>query len=103
MGSDLWMCGIKPADDRFDEMKEIWDDCVHNNRPIPDEVEEYFNGLEPYEKRVFDGDKLKLITEKGIMVNLFDHFKTVNNEFPMIRIKVKDIPDNIEMIVVDYS
>ena len=24
---DLWMYGIKHADDRFDEMKEIWDDA----------------------------------------------------------------------------
>lgn len=101
MGFDLWVYGIKPADDKFDEMKEIWEDCISNNRLIPDEVEEYFNDLEPYEKCVFDNGKL--INEKGIMVDLFDHFQTVHSEFPMIGIKVKDIPDDIEMIVVDYS
>jgi hypothetical protein len=39
--------GIKPADEKWEQMKAVFDACVLAKVDIPDEVEMYFNGDAP--------------------------------------------------------
>ncbi len=41
------VCAIVPADDKFNEMKAIYDLCTENNVAVPQEVWDFFGGDAP--------------------------------------------------------
>ena len=44
--------GFRPPDDTWKHMKEIWDSCESVKVPIPEEVLNFFNDIEPDENGV---------------------------------------------------
>jgi len=44
MGMSSSVAGIVPADDKFNEMKTIWEMCENSNVAIPQEVIDFFDG-----------------------------------------------------------
>lgn len=51
--------GIVPADDRWRQMKAVWDACVAADMAVPDEVLQFFNYEDP--------------DEAGVIINLSHH------------------------------
>lgn len=47
MGVSTKVIGIKPADEKYKQMKKIWDSCNEAGIDVPGEVEEFFNFEEP--------------------------------------------------------
>lgn len=47
MGMSLWVEAVKPADDKWKEMKVIYDACVKAGVKVPDEVMNFFDGEIP--------------------------------------------------------
>jgi hypothetical protein len=47
MSISLSVIGIVPADEKFKEMKTIYEMCEKNNIRIPDEVDDYFGDNVP--------------------------------------------------------
>jgi hypothetical protein len=39
--------GFKPADEKWEKMKKIWDNCEELHIPVPKEVDDFFNGETP--------------------------------------------------------
>lgn len=52
MGVSTYIVGIKPADEKWKQMKAIWDACAKADVAIPDEVDEFFDGEEPDDEGV---------------------------------------------------
>ncbi len=42
--------GFKPADEKWNQMKAIWDMCERNLVTVPDEVSDFFDGESPGDK-----------------------------------------------------
>ncbi len=55
--------GVRPPDEKWKEMKDIWDACEKGDISTPDEVLEFFN-YEPPDK---DGVLVDLDTESGVV------------------------------------
>jgi len=47
MGMSTFVLGFKPPDNKWKEMKAVWDSCEKADIEIPDEVEEFFDGEKP--------------------------------------------------------
>jgi hypothetical protein len=47
MGMSTHVVGFRPPDDRWRQMKAVWDACAAAGTSIPDEVDEFFNGEAP--------------------------------------------------------
>ena len=47
MGMSTHVVGLKPADERWFQMKEIWDMCTKAKIDIPEEVDDFFEGEYP--------------------------------------------------------
>jgi hypothetical protein len=47
MGMSTSICGIKPADDKFQKMKAIYDACEAAGIPVPNEVNDFFGDNMP--------------------------------------------------------
>jgi hypothetical protein len=39
--------GIRPPDERWRQMKSVWDACKEAGVPVPGEVQEFFDWMEP--------------------------------------------------------
>jgi len=52
MGMSTHVVGIKLPDDKWKDMKRIWDECESMDICPPKEVEDYFDGEPPDEKGV---------------------------------------------------
>jgi hypothetical protein len=52
MGMSTFVIGIKPPDDKWKKMKAARDSCIVADIPIPDEIDDFFQGEEPDEKGV---------------------------------------------------
>ena len=52
MSMSTHVIGFKPPDQRWKEMKSVWDACEKANAGIPGEVIDFFNGEEPDESGV---------------------------------------------------
>jgi hypothetical protein len=59
MGMSSGIYGIKPADEKWKEMKAIWDACKKARINAPQEVYQFFEGNEP--------------DERGVVVSLYKH------------------------------
>jgi hypothetical protein len=47
MGMSTHVIGFKAPDDRWQQMKAVWDACAAANVAIPQEVDDYFEGEAP--------------------------------------------------------
>lgn len=47
MSTSRHVCGIKPADEKYKQMKVVYDACTVVGIEIPGEVYDFFNGNEP--------------------------------------------------------
>lgn len=47
MGMSTHISGIKPADEKFNQMKAIWDMCERVDVKVPKEVGDFFGWEEP--------------------------------------------------------
>lgn len=61
MGMSTSIVGFRPPDEKWMAMKTVYDACIKAKVPVPDEVEDFFNGDPP--------DK------QGVKVNLEDTAK----------------------------
>lgn len=52
MGMSTNVIGFRPPDQKWKDMKAVWDSCERANAEIPDEVYDFFNGEPPDEKGV---------------------------------------------------
>lgn len=52
MGMSTHVVAIRPADERWHQMKAVYDACAAADLDIPDEVVDYFGGEEPDPKGV---------------------------------------------------
>jgi len=52
MSMCTYVYGIAPADEKFRQMKSIYDNCVAAKIPIPEEVSKFFNYETPEENGV---------------------------------------------------
>jgi len=52
MSMSTHVVAFRPPDERWHNMKFVYDACVQAGIPIPDEVENFFNGEEPDESGV---------------------------------------------------
>lgn len=57
-----YVYGIAPPDEKFRQMKAIWDNCTAAGVSIPNEVDEFFN-FEPPDQ---DGVKIELKEAHGV-------------------------------------
>ena len=79
--------GFAPPDDKWKQMKAVWDACELAGVSAPPEVIEFFDGEEP--------------DEQGIEVNLEDHecITKYNEESREgYEVEVKKIPANVQYI-----
>lgn len=47
MSVSTYIVGIKPADEKWKQMKEVWEVCTKAGVEIPGEVDDFFEGEEP--------------------------------------------------------
>jgi hypothetical protein len=57
MSMSTHIVGFRPADQKWKEMKAIWDACTKAGVDIPDAVDEFFDGEDPGDK---PGDEVVL-------------------------------------------
>ena len=50
MGMSTSAVGFKPADEKWNSMKAVWEACEKAGTAIPEEVEDYFEGEPPEDK-----------------------------------------------------
>jgi hypothetical protein len=85
MGMSTNIVGIVPADEKFKEMKLIWDTCIKNKVKIPKEVEKFFNDETP--------------DSAGVVIDIEDLCDEYNTEYASgFEIKVEDIPKDVKII-----
>jgi hypothetical protein len=63
MGMSTSITGIKPADEKWTQMKAIWDACELANIDVPNEVGNFFDWEEPSEL----GVKVALKENHGVV------------------------------------
>lgn len=47
MGMSMHVSGFKPADQKWNKMKAIWDACYDAQEVVPENVQKFFNGDPP--------------------------------------------------------
>jgi hypothetical protein len=47
MGLSTYVVAIRPPDERWEKMKAVYDACIKANIPLPEEVENFFDGSAP--------------------------------------------------------
>ena len=89
MGSDIYVSYIKNPDAEFFKMKKRQDFIIANGLPTPDDVEEYFMENEPH--------------KDGVQIQLPTTYHYDDMDYFVAKFKVKDIPDGVETIIVEYG
>lgn len=85
MSMTINIVGIRPPDQRWKDMKAIYDSCNLGGVEIPKDVMEFFNYEEP--------DK------KGVVVDLEKHLEEWSDESSQgYELKVKDIPKSVTVL-----
>lgn len=75
--------GIIPADGKYNEMKLIYDTCRKNEIPVPEEVDDFFEGLEP----------------NGIGVEVSIESKEGRGDgFDFIDVDVRELPEHVKIV-----
>ena len=46
---EMYVTGIRPANDKWKKMKGVWDSCSKAGVAVPDEVIDFFDGEDPDE------------------------------------------------------
>ncbi len=91
MGMSTHAIGFKPADDRWNQMKEAWDSCNLAHLKPPAEVIDFFNDVYP-------GDK------PGMEVELGDSCKEWSDyDAQGYQIEIDKLPNGVKFIRVYNS
>ena len=87
MGARYYSVGIKEADQKFKDMKKIYDACKVARVDVPREVIDFFDEREP--------------DPNGVRVDLPLEFLTTGNGY---QIQMSDIPKDVKIIkfLIDY-
>jgi hypothetical protein len=67
MGMSMHVVGIRPADEKWQKMKQVWDACIEANISPPaevDKVDKFFNGDTPDDKGVLVEIRSKACTSE---------------------------------------
>lgn len=83
MSMSMYVVGIMPPNQRYLEMKAIWDSCVQADIPVPEGVEEYFHGEDP--------------DDTGIRIDISSS-EWQSDCDGGLEVQVKDIPPGVETI-----
>lgn len=62
MSMSTHVVGIKPPDEKWKEMKKVWDACEKAKVDVPKEVDDFFDGIDPDPKGVI----VELDAKKGV-------------------------------------
>lgn len=90
MSSYLCLMGIVPPDSKWIKMKKIHDSCKEADIDPPQEVEEFFDGVEP--------------DDKGMVIDLEKYAKEWRaDSMDGFEIEVSKLPENIKFIRVYNS
>lgn len=89
MGMNTYVEGIKPADEKFKKMLDIYNACDVAGVQIPEEVNRFFNGETPDEA----GVKEYLSVSKTPYLS--EYFADMQEG---IEVRVDEIPDDIKII-----
>lgn len=82
-----YVLGIKPPDERWQQMKTIWDSYMAAKLPVPDEIWNFFNGEEP--------------DSMGVIVDLRDHDCATRFQAEMksgLVIDLSKVPDGVQYL-----
>lgn len=78
--------GFRPADDQWNKMKAIWENCESMGIEVPREVDDFFDGTPP-------GD------QPGMEVDLKEAVKDWRNEYSQgYEIDVTKLPKNVTVL-----
>ena len=104
MSVSISIMGIKPINEKFNAMKTIYDTCVKMGIKPPKEVDDFFVDAEPFCGEYSFTDKFdKSIghyeTIEGIQAKI--EKGTGKDSYHSHIIKVSDIPDGVEYILVE--
>lgn len=47
LSTSTYVYGIRPPDEKWRQMKAVWDACAAAGVSVPDDVEDFFDGEEP--------------------------------------------------------
>ena len=83
MSMSTRVVGFRPPDETWQKMKFIWDSCVALKIDPPDEVDDYFDGMNP--------------DPSGVEVEL-SQMEWRDDSSAGIEIKVTEIPDHVQTI-----
>lgn len=87
MGMSTYVVGIKPANDRWSQMKEIWDVCDKADVNVPKQVIDFFDQCVP--------------DEKGVLIELGGHeclCEWGNEHQSGFEVDIRKIPEDIKII-----
>ena len=88
MGTYLFVEGIRKSDDKFKQMKAVWDACMKADIELPKEIQKFFNWRDPDK----EGLRVKLTEEHGLEKEDFS-YKGI--------IEIAKLPDNITHIIIE--
>jgi hypothetical protein len=90
MDTSRYVTGIKPPDDRWKQMKAIYDACKVANVCIPEEVTDFFRGVEPDRTGVTvpEGDNAWCVQTKRWSENGQHH----------IEVDLKTLPEDVTIL-----
>ncbi len=85
MGMYSYVYGIKPADEKFKKMLDIYKLCQESDVEIPDEVDDFFDGEPP--------------DEKGVHIDLKDITKPCGGDMEEgFEVDITDLPKDVKII-----
>ena len=105
MGLDVYLHveGVKPPDEKWLQMKNVWDSCQAAGIEPPEEVWKFFEGEDPCE----DGVVVKLL-DKGVLRSYLDSsedrscvVREIDTDHQQgFVIDLEEIPDDIKILRV---
>lgn len=90
MGMSTHVAGYKAPDDRWRQMKAIWDACQAAKVPAPQEVYDYFEGEAPDPEGVEVSEEI--LTENGALREWKDEYRQG------YEVVVANLPDDVQTI-----
>jgi hypothetical protein len=83
MGMDTNIIGIKPPDEKWQKMKDIWEKCAELKVTIPQQVEDFFDGETP--------------DPAGVLVDI-PHSAYSGKDAEGLEVEVAEIPKDVKIL-----
>jgi hypothetical protein len=87
MSMFLNVVGIRPVDEKYKQMKTIWDACISAGIEVPDKVNEYFDWEEP--------------NENGVVVDIRNSF-VERNDWNIV-VDITKLPPDVTLIEISVE